>query len=128
MASYQKRAKTWQYTISNKGSLIRKGGFRTKAEAVAEATEIESNLNKGLLPHLTLEPFDDYFKNWVKVYKPHINNNTRERYLTTLETIKDKFSNKPIQHIKKQEYQVFLNEYGETRSKATVAKINRASA
>ncbi len=124
MASYQKRGETWQYTISNKGNPIRKGGFRTKAEAVAEATEIESNLNKGLLPHLTLELFDDYFENWVKIYKPHVNKNTRERYLTTLETIKEEFSNKPIQHIKKQEYQLFINEYGKTRSKATVAKLN----
>ena len=88
MASYQKRGKTWQYTISNKGKPIRKGGFRTKAEAAAEATRIESDLNKGLIPHLKLEPFDEYFENWINVYKQHVNKNTRERYKTSLETIK----------------------------------------
>lgn len=124
MASYQKRGKTWQYTISNKGNPIRKGGFRTKAEATAEATEIESDLNKGLLPHLTLEPFDEYFEKWINVYKQHVNDNTRERYKTSLETIKNEFGNKPIQHIKKQDYQMLLNDYAKSRSRATVAKFN----
>lgn len=124
MASYQKRGKAWQYTISNKGNPIRKGGFRTKAEAAAEAIRIESDLNKGLIPHLKLEPFDEYFENWINVYKQHVNENTRERYKTSLETIKEAFEGKPIQHIKKQEYQMLLNEYGKTRSKATVSKFN----
>lgn len=124
MASYQKRGKTWQYTISNKGDLIRKGGFRTKGEAVAAATEIEANLRKGLVPHLTPEPFDDYFKRWIQIYKVDISQNTRARYLNTHKTVEEYFGNKPIQDIKKQEYQKFLNDYGETRSKASVKKVN----
>lgn len=124
MASYQKRGKTWQYTISNKGNLIRKGGFRTKGEAVAAATEIESNLRKGLIPHLNPEPFDDYFKRWIKIYKVDISDNTRARYLNTHKTIEKYFNGKPIQDIQKQEYQIFLNEYGGSRSKASVKKLN----
>lgn len=124
MASYQKRGKTWQYTISNKGNPIRKGGFRTKAEAVAVATEIEANLRKGLVPHLNPEPFDDYFEKWIQIYKVDISQNTRARYLNTHKTIKEYFGNKPIQNIEKKEYQIFLNEYGKNRSKASVKKVN----
>lgn len=124
MASYQRRGKTWQYTISNKGNPIRKGGFRTKGEAVAAATEIEADMNKGLTPHLNPEPFDDYFKKWIQIYKVDISKNTRARYLNTHKTIEEYFGSKPIQNIKKQEYQIFLNQYGETRSKASVKKLN----
>lgn len=124
MASYQKRGKTWQYTISNKGNPIRKGGFRTKGEAIAAATEIEADINKGLTPHLNPEPFDDYFKKWIQIYKVDVSRNTRARYLNTHKTIEEYFGSKPIQDIKKKEYQIFLNEYGETRSKASVKKVN----
>jgi len=65
MASFQKRGKTWQYTISRmvngKSKPIRKGGFRTKKEAQIAAAEVESQLRKGLAPHLKDEPFDEYF-------------------------------------------------------------------
>lgn len=124
MASYQKRGKTWQYTINNKGNPIRKGGFKTKREAMAEATEIENQLNKGIIPHLQLEPFDEYYEKWVETYKQHVGKNTLFRYEATLNTIKESFGGKPIQHIKKRDYQLFLNGYGKTRSKDTSNKLN----
>lgn len=128
MASFQKRGKTWQYTISRmtngKSDPIRKGGFRTKGEAVAEAAEIESNMNKGILPSLKPEPFDEYFAKWVEDYKTHVGKNTKYRYLATLETIKEEFGDKAIQDIKKRDYQLFLNGYGKDRAKSTSNKLN----
>lgn len=128
MASYQKRGKTWQYTISRmvdgKSKPIRKGGFATKGEAKAEATEIEAGLQKGIIPHLKPEPFDKYFEEWLKLYKPNIAGNTKERYLNTLKTIKEYFSGVPIQNITKRSYQEFLNKYGATRAKDTTKKLN----
>src|SRR5690606_14474757 len=55
MASFQnrgtKKKPSWQYTISRmvngKPAPIRKGGFKTKAEAEAAAAEIEQQLRKG---------------------------------------------------------------------------------
>ena len=48
MASFQKRGKTWQYTISRvidgKSKPIRKGGFKTKKEAQVAAAVVESDL------------------------------------------------------------------------------------
>ncbi len=54
MASFTKRGKTWQYTVSRivngESKPIRKSGFKTKKEAQVAAAEIESKLNKGLNP------------------------------------------------------------------------------
>jgi hypothetical protein len=56
MASFQKRGKAWQYTISRtiggESSTIRKGGFANKKEAQTAALETESDLQKGIMPHL----------------------------------------------------------------------------
>src|SRR5699024_2574060 len=101
MASYQKRGKTWQYTISRmvngKSKPIRKGGFRTKGEAQAEATEIESKLKKGITLHLKPIPFANYYADWLKVFKTHVAKNTKARYNDTLNTIKDYFGEQAIQ-------------------------------
>lgn len=128
MASFTKRGKTWTYIVSRytdgKYDPIRKGGFRTKKEAQVAAAEVEANLSKGIVPHLKPEPFNEYFKSWLELYKTNIGKNTRERYINTLNTIDDEFGGKPIQDIKRKEYQQFLNEYGKTRSKETVRKLN----
>lgn len=128
MASFQKRGKSWQYTISRtvngKQQPIRKGGFRTKKEAAIAAAEIEAEMRKGVVPNLTPIPLVDYFESWLKIYKTNIANNTLERYKTTKKTIKDYFTDTPIQNINKREYQEFLNKYGETHAKASTRKLN----
>ncbi|TDQ39190.1 site-specific integrase [Aureibacillus halotolerans] len=129
MASFQRRGKTWQYTISHKPKPIRKGGFRTKKEAQAAAHEVESQLRSGISVHAIEDiSFAQYFNDWVSVYKSHTRKNTYERYQTSCRTIKKHFGSKPIQKITKVEYQKFLNKYAkgdeQERSKATVRKIN----
>ena len=53
MASYTKRGNTWQYNISRvvdgKQKPIRKGGFKTKKEAVEAALQVELDLVNGVL-------------------------------------------------------------------------------
>lgn len=128
MASFQKRGKTWQYTISRmingKPDPIRKGGFATKKEAQVAAAEIEDKLRKGIVPHLKLEPFDEYFEQWLKLYKAGIRKNTLERYLNTLSTIKQHFAGIAIQSMTKRSYQAFLNEYAKDHAKDTTRKLN----
>lgn len=128
MASFQKIGKTWQYNVSRmvggKSKPIRQGGFATKKEAQVAAAEVESGLQKGIVPHLRPEPFDEYFEEWLKVYKTGISKNTMARYLDTLSTIKEHFSGVPIQDITKRSYQAFLNTYGLERAKDTVRKLN----
>ena len=128
MASFQKRGKTWQFTVSQvidgKSKPIRKGGFRTKKEAQVVASQIEADLQKGITPQLKLEPIGDYFKGWLNIYKTDIDDITHKRYLNTYQTILTYFGNKPIQHIIKREYQEFLNHYGLSHARATTAKLN----
>lgn len=128
VASYQKRGKTWQYTVSRmmdgKSVPIRKGGFRTKIEATVAATLIEAALLKGENPHLTKFSFEKYFGDWVRIFKTGIKEVTLKRYEDTHETIKDYFDDKAIQDIKKRNYQEFLNVYGATRSRETMRKLN----
>ena len=128
MASYQKRGKTWQYTVSRmvdgKSAPLRKGGFRTKPEAVAAAKLVEADVLKGLSPISEKIPLDEYFEQWVKVYKKDVKDVTLERYDDTHETIKKHFQGKAIQDIKKRDYQEFLNKLGEGWAKETTRKLN----
>ena len=128
MASFQKRGKTWQYTVSRvvngKSMPIRKSGFKTKKEAQVAAAEVEADLQKGIVPHLRFEPFDEYFEEWIKVYKTDVADVTLRRYRDSLQTIRQYFKGKPIQNITKREYQKFLNEYAKTHAKETTRKLN----
>lgn len=124
MASFQKRGKVWQYTISNQGKPIRKSGFRTKKEAQTAATEIEEKLNKGQAHKTEPIPFVNYFANWVDIYKNNISQSTRKHYKYTLAAISDYFNDTAIQSITRQDYQKFINHFGSTRAKETVEKLN----
>jgi integrase len=125
MASFQKRGNTWQYTVSAKPKNIRKGGFKTKKEAQIAAAQIEGNLSKSVIKSLKPQPFDQYFDNWVKLYKTNISESTKSHYNDTLNVIKDYFANVPIQDITRNDYQLFINQYGSKRAKETVDKLNR---
>ncbi len=129
MASITKRGSSYQYTVSNmvngKSSPIRKSGFRTKKEAQIAAAEVETNLAKGINPIQKKISFNVYFKQWVSLYKqPKISSVTLAHYDYTSSMIEEYFDATPIQNIQRQDYQLFLNQLGENRSKETVAKIN----
>lgn len=128
MASIQKRGKTYQYTVSHVvngvSKPIRKGGFKTKKEAQVAASEIEAQLSKGILPHLKPEPIDEYFENWFKLYKTNLSTTTLLHYDYTLKAILEHFGSKPLQEIKRHDYQLFLNEFGKNKSRETVEKVN----
>ncbi|MEK4440177.1 site-specific integrase [Niallia sp. FSL K6-0077] len=128
MASIQKRGKTYQFTVSRtvngKSKPIRKGGFRTKKEAQIAAAEVESQLSKGMLPHLTPVPIDEYFDKWVDLYKTNISTTTRNHYDNTSKVIKSHFGSKPLQEITRHDYQMFINKYGSNKSKESVEKVN----
>ena len=128
MASIQKRGKTYQYTISRmvdgKSQPIRKGGFTTKKEAQIAASEMEAQFNKGIIPYLKPVPFDEYFKDWVKLYKSNLAKATLKHYKYTYDRIREFFYSMPLQEISTQDYQKFLNQLGANRSKETVEKVH----
>jgi integrase len=128
MASIQERGKTFQYTVSHmvdgKPAHFRKGGFRSEKEAKIAAAEIEVMLSKGIIPRLKPAPFDEYFENWVKIYKVDVSKATLRHYEYTARTIKEYFGSKPLQKISRHDYQKFLNKFGENKAKETVEKVN----
>lgn len=128
MATFQKRGKTWQYTISRyvngKYKPIRKGGFPTKREAKMAADEIEYKLNRGERIHVEEIPFTQYFESWYKLYKVDVKKQTLSHYQDTLRYITEYFGDKPIQKIIRNDYQAFLNEYGKNYSKEVMSKVH----
>lgn len=132
MATFKNRGTktkpSWQYTISRyvegKYKPIRKGGFRTKSEAKVVADEIEDKLNKGKRIQIEPIPFQKFFEDWFTLYKTDVKPQTINHYKDTLRYINDYFSDKPIQHITRDDYQKFLNEYGKNYSKEVMAKVN----
>lgn len=128
MASIQKRGKTYQFTLSHMvdgvSKPIRKGGFKTKKEAQIAAAEIEAQLSIELLPHLKPMPFDEYFDKWMELYKSNLTKTTKLHYDYTSRTIIEYFGGKPLQEIKRHDYQLFLNKFGANKSKETVEKVN----
>ena len=128
MASIKKRGKTWQYAVSHtvdgESKLIRKGGFSSKKEAEIAATELESKMHKGIVPHLKPAPIDEYFDNWVQLYKKGLSEATLRHYRYTSERIKEHFGSKPLQKITPEDYQKFLNQFGDKKSKETVEKLH----
>lgn len=128
MATFQKRGKTWQYTISRyvegKYKPIRKGGYRTKGEAKVAADEIEYKLSKGQRIQNEPIPLVIYFEDWYMLYKTDITKQTLNHYKDTLRYIKEHFLDKPIQNIIRNDYQKFLNDYGEKYSKEVMDKVH----
>ncbi|EIP8443274.1 Arm DNA-binding domain-containing protein, partial [Enterococcus faecalis] len=130
MASYRKRGKTWQYTISytdkdtGEYKQVSKGGFRTKNEAITEAQELEVLYRKGIVEdkNITLE---EYYDKWINLYKKQaITPRSYQKYKDTLSAIKKYFPDKKLAEIKKSEYQKFINEYAETHAKDSTKRLN----
>lgn len=125
LASFTKRGKTWQYTISSKPKPIRKGGFKTKKEAQIAAAEIEAKLGKGLaVKQVVMIEIAEYFETWFRTFKTDITDNTLKSYELTLKHVKEHFDGVYIQNIEKRRYQSFLNEFGKTHAKVTTKKVN----
>lgn len=125
MATAKKRGKTWTYSISYKKtdgtySKLRKGGFRTKAEALSAANLIEIQIKQGHDPLKKQMLFYDYFENWIELYKkPAVDIQTYRKYLTTLNNIEKYLPDKTLEEITREVYQKAINEFAETHAKNT---------
>ena len=116
---------TVSHTVNGESKPIKKGGFRTKKEAQVAAAEVEAQLAKGLNPVSKKIPFNEYFKNWIKTYKDSaVSTTTMKHYEYSLSAIEKYFSDTPIQNIKRQDYQLFLNWFGSNKAKETAAKVH----
>ncbi len=130
MARFVKRGNSWQYEISYKSKdgkykKMRKSGFRTKSDAKAEATEMESQLNKGYDPDKKNITIYEYYKNWINLYKKgSVSDVTYRRYLDNLSNIKKYMPFDTLADMTKQKYQEVLNEFAKTHAKATTKRFH----
>lgn len=130
MASFRKRGKKWEARISFKDKdgefkTKSKGGFATKKEAQLFANENEVLAINGELSSTQPKLFSEYFKNWYEIYKePTIRDRTKSTYDNALMNLKKHFPTQAIEEITREDYQRFLNDFGENHSKSTVSKLN----
>jgi len=127
MASIQKTKSGWRYRVSYKENgkykTKTKGGFRTKKEAELAATELERKLNQGYDVSASEQLFSEYIRNWYEVFrkgkKSEDNDNDIRR---TVEFVEKYFPGVRLKDLTRTMYQQALNEYGKTRSTASVKK------
>src|SRR5690625_3487972 len=128
MASFQKRGKSWQYTVSRYVDgvykPIRKSGFRTKREAEREARKVEAMLDSGVNYDFRNEVFHEYFKTWYELTKRNLAEITLSNYRRTYDLIKKHFRHMTLGNITTLDYQKFINKIGETRALETISKTH----
>lgn len=130
MASITKRGKVWQYRISyydsdGKRKWINKSGFRTKAEATAEARLTEANLIHGYDLESATTEFRRYFKRWYETTRmPYITERTQYNYRNTMKAIDSYFGTTSIGDISSDEYQMIVADYGKVHSHETTRKFH----
>ena len=129
MASITKRGKSWQARISYKdadGKFKTKthGGFRTKSVATAWANQFEVDRNNGKIVTTVVPYFKDYFWDWYQTYKePSVKDRTRLTYELSHKILAKGMPYARLDAITRRDYQDFIREIGQTRSKETMAKL-----
>lgn len=129
MAYFRKRANGWEYRISYKDiygeyKQKSKGGFKTKAEAVRAANQVEGDLFDGFKvdKNITLA---EYFEDWYKIHKaPSITTGTLKHYQSAASAVKEYFGLRKLSEITPTFYQATLNEMGKHYRKSTLKIIH----
>lgn len=116
---------SWQYDIRHEGKRYRKSGFKTKADAMM-ASRIRLNELDNDVPTNTEIKFVDYYNNWMKVNKKdRLSAPQYQWYLRSLDLFTDYFGkDKRLKTITRDEFQLFLNNYGEGRTRESVRKVS----
>ena len=130
MASYVKRPAGWLVRVSYKDETGKfrtknQGGFKTKREAQLFANEYEIKSSKGELTSKQPPLFYDYFWEWYETYRESsIRNRTVGTYVYAHKILKKFLPDARIDELDRRSYQKFLKEFGKTRAKSTVSKLN----
>lgn len=130
MASITKRGKVWQYRISyydsdGKRKTINKSGFRTKAEATAEARLTEADLIHGYDLESATTEFRRYFRKWYETTrKPYITERTQVNYKATMDAVDKYYGDTSIGDITAADYQRIVANYGKTHAHETTRKFH----
>lgn len=127
--SYRQRGKnkSWDFRIfdKNKKVVASKSGFKTKREAITEATQLELELLHGNTIDASVSLYQ-LWQTWFTLQIIPLNKSagTIEHHLHRSRLILDHFKDKPAITIKASDYQAFINDYAKTVSKDTVRRLN----
>lgn len=116
---------SWQYDFRYQNKRYRKAGFKTKNDAKM-AGRIKLNELESGSPTNTEIKFKDYYNNWMKVNnKNKLSAPQYNWYIRSLKLFIDHFGeDKLLKTITRDEFQLFLNEYGEGRTSESVRKVS----
>lgn len=116
---------SWQYDLRHGGKRYRKSGFKTKKDAQMAANIRLSELDKGTLIDTEIK-FKDYYEDWLKVNnKDKLSEPQYRWYIRALDLFIEHFGeDKLLKTITRNEFQLFLNEYGEGRTSESVRKVS----
>lgn len=127
MASFKKLPSGWQYRVSYKeGSQYKTksgNGFTTKKEAKMAADKIEAQFHKGFSVNTGEQIFSEYFREWFELYRKGKNSLDNDRDIDRAVRFAEKtLVDIKIKDLTREKYQQILNDYGETKSTASVSK------
>lgn len=131
MASYDQIAKNnWRYRISlgknaetGKYEYISKTGFKRKSDAKHQAEMIERQLRNGEYIAPSSSTFKQIADDWIKQYANDVKVSSVRAREKAIHHAIEHFNTKPIQTIKKHEYQRFVNDMSAQYSKNYVDSI-----
>lgn len=100
--------------------------FKRKTEAELWESNMKLDLNNGADLKRRDISFADYFRSWVEVYKTHgVSQHTNDMYLLTYKHLERYFGGIKLTDITRDDYQKFMNEFGEKHGIATSRKTNQ---
>lgn len=131
MASYDQIAKNnWRYRISlgknsetEKYEYISKTGFKRKSDAKHQAEMIERQLRNGEYIPPSSSTFKQVADEWLSQYANDVKVSSVRAREKAIHHAIERFNTKPIQTIKKHEYQRFVNDMSAQYSKNYVDSI-----
>jgi len=132
MASITKtKSGKWQYRVSyydphqEKYRTKSRGGFERKSACIQEARKIEEmKFNDADIAKQDMT-VRNYYEWWINTFKlAGLAESTQQRYIQLLDVIDEYFPDELLIDITRPKYQRFLNDYGKTRSMATVKQTN----
>lgn len=131
MASYDQIAKNnWRYRISlgknsetGKYEYISKTGFKRKSDAKHQAEMIERQLRNGEYIPPSSSTFKQIADDWLKQYANDVKVSSVRAREKAIQHAIERFNTKPIQTIKKHDYQRFVDDMSAQYSKNYVDSI-----
>ena len=131
MASYDQIAKNnWRYRISlgknaetGKYEYISKTGFKRKSDAKHQAEMIERQLRNGDYIAPSSSTFKQVADDWLKQYANDVKVSSVRARKKAIQHAIERFNTKPIQTIKKHDYQRFVDDMSAQYSKNYVDSI-----